>query len=201
MADAGDELRVVLFVVDTGPLITLAAADSLDYLTLPNVPVFIPDGVFYEATVKYGALGAQDIISWAQDRRVALLPTAVFAEAQRLMSSGPEGPVRLKGLGERAAMEVITDRMARSEPAERAVLVAEDGGALARAQLTDQTIPLHMSQFLTLLEQEGRINSADEVYRRAEDAGRYTARRAAEWADHERGVSAVRKALTRPGEP
>jgi len=29
--------RASLFVLDTGPLITLAAADSLDYLLYPNV--------------------------------------------------------------------------------------------------------------------------------------------------------------------
>jgi hypothetical protein len=31
--------HVSLFVLDTGPLITLAAAESLDYLLFPNVPV------------------------------------------------------------------------------------------------------------------------------------------------------------------
>jgi hypothetical protein len=36
-------------VLDTAPLIILAAADSLDYLLYPNVPVVIPDAVFYEA--------------------------------------------------------------------------------------------------------------------------------------------------------
>jgi hypothetical protein len=34
-----DELSARLIVMDTGPLITLAAADSLDYLLYPNVPV------------------------------------------------------------------------------------------------------------------------------------------------------------------
>ena len=37
--------RVCLYVLDTGPLITLAAADSLDYLLYPNVQVVIPDAV------------------------------------------------------------------------------------------------------------------------------------------------------------
>jgi hypothetical protein len=34
--------RVSLYVLDTGPLITLAAAESLDYLLYPNVAVVIP---------------------------------------------------------------------------------------------------------------------------------------------------------------
>ena len=42
--------RSSLFVLDTGPLITLAAAESLDYLPYPKVAVIIPHAVFYEAT-------------------------------------------------------------------------------------------------------------------------------------------------------
>ena len=58
--------RASLFVLDTGPLITLAAADSLDYLLYPNVPVVIPDAVFYEATRDSAKLGAQSIIDWVK---------------------------------------------------------------------------------------------------------------------------------------
>ena len=58
--------RASLFVLDTGPLITLAAADSLDYLLYPNVPVIIPDAVFYEATRDSAKLGAQSIMDWVK---------------------------------------------------------------------------------------------------------------------------------------
>jgi hypothetical protein len=53
--------RVSLFVLDTGPLITLAAADSLDYLLFPNVPVVIPDAVFYEATRECGIWASKQL--------------------------------------------------------------------------------------------------------------------------------------------
>jgi len=53
-----EELRAKLIVPDTGPLITLAAADSLDYLLYPGVGVYVPDAVLYEATVRGDALGA-----------------------------------------------------------------------------------------------------------------------------------------------
>jgi hypothetical protein len=56
-----EELHAKLIVPDTGPLITLAAADGLDYLLYPGVPVCVPDAVLYEATVKGDALGAQSI--------------------------------------------------------------------------------------------------------------------------------------------
>jgi hypothetical protein len=40
---ADEALFAKLIVTDTGPLITLAAADSLDYLLYPGVPVHVPD--------------------------------------------------------------------------------------------------------------------------------------------------------------
>lgn len=197
MAEA-DDLRVVIFVMDTGPLLTLAAAEALDYLKLPSVPVFIPDGVFYEATVNFSALGAQDILSWVQENRnaVSIVPTSVFAEAQALAAlRPPEGPTRMRDMGERAALELVSVRLREAPANERAVLVAEDAGALARATLDPWTLPLHMSAFLAELEAQGRINSAEEVYRRAEDAGRYAARLERSRVDHARGMDAVRRAI------
>lgn len=54
-----DGLSARLIVMNTGPLITLAAADSLDYLLYPGVAVYVPDAVLYEATCDSAALGAQ----------------------------------------------------------------------------------------------------------------------------------------------
>ena len=45
-----DSITVKLIVSDTGPLITLAAADCLDYLLYPDAPIHIPDAVLYKAT-------------------------------------------------------------------------------------------------------------------------------------------------------
>jgi hypothetical protein len=60
---------IKLFVVDTGPLITLAAAGSLDYLTYVQVEVIIPDAVLHEATRDAARIGAQDIIDWVKAHR------------------------------------------------------------------------------------------------------------------------------------
>ena len=70
-----------LFVVDTGPLITLAAANALDYLLLVQADIVIPDAVLYEATHDAAKLGAQDIINWvkAHRSRIELAPTQAFA--------------------------------------------------------------------------------------------------------------------------
>ncbi len=52
--------------MDTGPLITLALADCLDCLLYPGVPGYVPDAVLSEATRDARALGAQEILDWAQ---------------------------------------------------------------------------------------------------------------------------------------
>ena len=49
---AAVEVRVV--VTDAPPLITLAVAGGLDYLLYPELPVIIPDAVFFEATATAG---------------------------------------------------------------------------------------------------------------------------------------------------
>jgi hypothetical protein len=50
----------------------------------------------------------------------------------------------------------------------------------------DRMITITTWDFLQGLEEAQRINSTEEVYRRAEDAGRLASRRAALAADHER---------------
>jgi excisionase family DNA binding protein len=64
-----------LFVVDTGPLITLAVARSLDYLLFVDADVIIPDAVLHEATRDAARLSAQDIIGeMASGNAVQLIP-------------------------------------------------------------------------------------------------------------------------------
>lgn len=57
-------IDIKLIVTDAAPLITLAAAQSLDYLLYPELPVLIPDAVFHQSTAAAGKLGAQEIIDW-----------------------------------------------------------------------------------------------------------------------------------------
>jgi hypothetical protein len=61
-----NQTRISLYVLDTGPLITLAAAGCLDYLLYANVPVIIADAVFYEATRDATKLGAESILDWVK---------------------------------------------------------------------------------------------------------------------------------------
>ena len=81
-----------LFVVDTGPLITLASAQSLDYLLYVNADIVIPDAVLYEATHDAARLGAQDIIEWAKLRRasIEIAPTKAIRGLRRGARDHPE---------------------------------------------------------------------------------------------------------------
>lgn len=89
---------VRIIVTDAPPLITLAAAQSLDYLLYPDLPVLIPDAVFYEATNAAGKLGAQEIIAWyrAHPNAVHVEPTEAFRDATALatMRGGRNPPLR-----------------------------------------------------------------------------------------------------------
>jgi hypothetical protein len=197
-----DDLDAKLIVMDNGPLITLAAAESLDYLLYPDVPVYVPDAVLYEATRDSLALGAAEILTWAQrnSQQVHTISTEVFFNYIESREANPAR--REKVLGERAAIEAIHDGI-HLAPNERAILVTEDDRVLRRvliveAELTARMIPITTRDFLEGMEKAGRINSADEVYRRAEDAGRLASKRAALADQHERARQAVDKLLRRP---
>jgi hypothetical protein len=64
----------------------------------------------------------------------------------------------------------------------------------------DRAISITTRDFLEGLEEAQRINSADDVYRRAEDAGRLASRRTALAGDHERAIAAVKRVLRRRGD-
>jgi hypothetical protein len=198
-----DDLFVKLIVMDTGPLITLAAADSLDYLLYPGVPVYLPDAVLYEATRDSAALGATEILDWAQknSEQVRTISTEVFFNYIESRAADPTR--REKDLGERAAIEAIHDGIHLGRD-ERAILVTEDDRVLRRvlvieAELTSKMIPITTRDLLEEMERLNRINSVDEVYRRAADAGRSASRRASLADQHERAREAVDKLLRRPG--
>jgi hypothetical protein len=196
-----DELTAKLIVMDTGPLITLAAADSLDFLLYPGVPIWIPDAVLYEATQDAAALGAEAILDWAQARSEAVRTISTETFFNFVQRREGDASWREKDLCERAAIEAVHDAV-HLAPSERALLVTEDDRALRRAlvvesELTALLIPITTSDFVSALEAARRIQSAEEVYRRAEDAGRLAARRKVLRDQHERARDAVERLLAR----
>lgn len=166
-----------LFVVDTGPLITLAAAQSLDYLLFINVDVIIPDAVLHEATFDAARLGAQDIIEWVKAHRasIEIAPTKVYEIFDAARSTIPN--LREPDLGERAAVEVI-EEPDRLHGDERGLLLCEETAVLKRVVVRDRDriVELSTLDFLRILEAEQRIQSAEQVFELAAQAGRTASR-------------------------
>ena len=187
---------VKIIVTDAPPLITLAAAKSLDYLLYPALPVIIPDAVFYEAAGFAGKLGAQEIIDWqrAHDDMVDIASTHAFVEAVTLVNvAGGRMP---RDLGERAAVELI-----RSYPLadqERALLLSDDRDVERVMVLDpDRLILLTTWDYLRQLEQAQRIQSADAVIEAVRAAGRNPPTRDI-WSQHDPEIrDAVRAVIER----
>jgi hypothetical protein len=186
---------VRLVVTDTPPLITLAAAHSLDYLLYPALPVVIPDAVFHEATQVAGKLGAQEILDWyrAHEDLVRVEPTQTFQDEITLRELG-RAPSR--DVGERAAVEII--RTLPLAEHERALLLSDDRD-VERVVITDpdRLILLTTWDYLRQLEQAQRIQSADAVMEAVKLAGRNAPKRDL-WSGHDPAVrDAVRDVIER----
>ena len=189
------QLRIL--IIDTGPLITLAVAESLDYLFLPGMPVIIPDAILYEATSKTSALGADEIVGWTQANalRLQVIGTQVFAAHLDRLGVGLTG---LPDLGERAALEV-----ARNTPyladGEQALLLTEDDrsirGNFIALDDEERVVPMTTYDFLEGLEQAQLINSVDAVYERASDAVRLASKRRLAKERHDTAMAALQSVL------
>ena len=187
---------VSLYVLDTGPLITLAAAGSLDYLLYPNVPVVIPDAVFYEATRDTAKLGAQSIIDWVKEhhRQIEIAVTHAYLNFDAAREVNPRAYA--PNLGEQAAVEVI-EEPGRLQGDVKAILLCEETAVTRRiiVQERDKIIELTTLDYLTLLEDVQRIQSASAIFDRAIAAGRVPSR-VEKFADHDKLIrDAVRDTL------
>jgi len=186
-----------LFVVDTGPLITLAVAQSLDYLLLINVDVIIPDAVLHEATFDAARLGAQDIIDWvkAHRARIEIAPTRTYQifDAARASIANLREP----DLGERAAVEVI-EEPGRLLGAERGILLCEESAVLRRIVVRDRERIVEIStlDLLRILEAEQRIQSAEQIFELAAKAGRLPSR-AEKLPGHDEATRSAIRALAK----
>lgn len=181
------------------PLITLAAARSLDYLLYPALPVLIPDVVFHEATAA-GKLGAQEILDWYRGHMdaVRIEPTDIFQRETALLEI--QGGRLPRDLGERAAVELI-----RAYPLgehERALLLSDDRDA-KRLVIIDpeKLILLTTWDHLRQLEEAQRIQSADAVIEAVRQVGRNPPTRDL-WSRHDPDIrDAVKTILARTREP
>ncbi len=165
-----------LIVTDASPLVTLGAADALDTLKRPGLPVVLPDIVFLEVTRDPTKPGAQAVIDWVLENKdlVRVLPTTIGVEYQQLLVVNPGA--KSKGRGERAAVELASEYLER-DPTMHAVLIYEDqwvrdtrfvgGGTIA-----DRVHVVTTGDFLRELEAARLIQSADHILDDAANAGR-----------------------------
>jgi len=189
-------VEIAIIVTDAPPLITLAAAQSLDYLLYPELPVIIPDAVFHEATQAAGKLGAQKILNWyrAHTDKVRVEPTQVFQDEITLREATGHKPAR--DLGERAAVEVVRKYPMAQDA--RALLLSDDRDAERLVVFVpERAILLTTWDYLRQLEDAQRIQSADAVIEAVRAAGRNPALRDL-WSDHDPEIrDAVKAIITR----
>ena len=139
----------------------------------------------------------------AHGESVRLIVTETYANFLALRERDPAA--RQRNLGEQAAIEAIRFGLQLATD-ERAVLITEDdrvvrGSVIILAEDRERIIPITTRDFLIGLQAAGRINSADEVYRMAEDAGRHASRVTALTLQHERAQLAVGNLLRSRREP
>jgi hypothetical protein len=190
-------IEIAIIVTDSPPLITLAVAQSLDYLLYPALQIIIPDAVFHEATFSAGKLGAGEILDWyrAHTDQVRVEPTDIFSEEMVLRESMP-GRRPARDVGERAAIEIIRNYPLADDA--RALLLSDDRDASRLLVFEpEKTILLTTWDYLRQLAAGRRIQSADAVIERVRQAGRNPPRRDL-WSDHDPEVrEAVRAVIER----
>lgn len=160
----------VVLLPDAGPLITLAYADALDLLFKPGWPVVLVDMVLHEVTRNQTPTSAK-LARWVESSRVTVRGTRTFRHHQRMLAADPLA-ARTSNLGELAIQETMND-LALEQPPTTGVFLFEDH-KIARASfhLPDNCRKTSTRAFLLFLEQQGWLESAAEIERRAIQAGR-----------------------------
>ena len=158
-------MNLSLIVTDSGPLITLAIAESLDVLFLPHLPVIIPDMVRHEVIQDLSKPGAALVADWIRQNdphRLTVRSTEIFEEFMLLRSMNPA--TKTKNRGEQAAAEVLGRALDGKDCG--AVLLFEDSAVRKTNFLTrlpDSVAVTSTSAFLFGLESRGLIQSAQSI--------------------------------------
>lgn len=164
-------MKFSLIVTDSGPLITLAVAGSLDVLFLPNLPVIVPDMVRHEVIQDLSKPGAALVAEWIRlndPHRLTVGPTEVFEEFMLLKSMNPA--TKTKNRGEQAAAEVLGRELEGQDFG--AILLFEDSAVRKTNFLTrlpDGVVVTSTSELLFGLESRGLLQDAQSILDRAVD--------------------------------
>ncbi|MHB1669108.1 hypothetical protein [Thiomonas sp.] len=160
----------VVLLPDAGPLITLAYADALELLFKPGWPVLLVDMVLHEVT-RNQTPTSEKLGQWAAASKLPVRATQTFQHHQRALAT-QAAATRTANLGELAIQETMT-AMALEQPAQTGVFLFEDH-KIARAGffVPDNCRKISTRALLLFLQQQGWLESAVEIERRAIQAGR-----------------------------
>lgn len=160
----------IVLLPDAGPLITLAYADALELLFKPGWPIVLVDMVLHEVT-RNQTPTSEKLAQWAAAGRVSMRTTRSFQHHQQMLAANPAA-ARTAHLGELAIQETMND-FALDQPPQTGVFLFEDH-KIARASflLPDNCRKISTRAYLMFLEQQGWLESAADIERRAIQAGR-----------------------------
>jgi len=160
----------VVLLPDAGPLITLAYADALELLFKPGWPIVLVDMVLHEVT-RNQTPTSEKLAQWATAGQVSVRTTRTFQHHRQMLAASPAA-ARTANLGELAIQETMND-FALDQPPQTGVFLFEDH-KIARASflLPDNCRKISTRAYLMFLEQQGWLESAADIERRAIQAGR-----------------------------
>jgi hypothetical protein len=188
-------LSVRVIVTDASPLIILAAAEALHCLLLPELPVIVPDAVFYEATNATDKVGALHLLDWYRANRSYLRVEPTETLEREITRMAGDGRPFGRDIGERAALECVRREPELGEQGAIALLLSDDKDAVRLFGDPDMVAVLTTSDYLRQLEDARRIQSADQVLQAARQAGLNPSSRDV-WSRHDPEVrDAVRAVL------
>jgi hypothetical protein len=153
---------------DAGPLITLAYADALDLLLKPGWTVELVDMVLHEVT-RHETPTSKRIAGWVRDNAVQLVETKMY---RHYMQSDTAAPARKSNLGELAVQQAMND-FGLAEGRTGVFLFEDHKIARASFLLADNCRKVSTRAFLLFLEQQGLVESAAGIERKAILAGRH----------------------------
>jgi hypothetical protein len=160
----------IALLPDAGPLITLAYADALDLLFKPGWPIVLVDMVLHEVT-RNQTPTSEKLAQWAASGQVSVRATRTFRHHQQRLAAHAAA-ARTANLGELAIQETMND-FALDQPRQTGVFLFEDH-KIARASflLPYNCRKISTRAYLLFLEQQGWLESAADIERRAIQAGR-----------------------------
>ena len=189
-------MKCGIVIVDTGPLKTLAYADSLALLLAPGIPVHISDMVVCE--LRNGQQFPGNI------KALEFIESNMNNGLDEIEAGVPEIAEKLKALcvdpGDESIRRII-DKYEEDSDGEYAVLASEDEKFMRTADPKGHTYIMTTRPFLQELEKRGMVADAEALMQKAEEAaihagetpGRGQLKRGREW-----NTPPVRNVLIKP---